>query len=291
MSRSRNYCFTINNYEIEDEDWCYSISWMPDYRYVCVGKEIGDSGTPHLQGVVCWTTMKSLNQMKELHPRAHWEAMRGTAAQAAEYCKKDGDFYEAGEAPFTQEQKGLSEKDRWAHALLAVREGRLEEIPADIIGRHLKSLEYAARALQPEAQLLDGVLEHEWWYGSPGTGKTRKAYEENPGAYFKDPKERWWDGYKGEDVVIVDDFDKYQISQGGDMKRWLDRYPFQAPVKGGYINIRPRKIIITSNYHPDDIWEDQITQAAIGRRVKVVSFDEVERRPHANCVNFFTPGN
>jgi len=70
--------------------------------------------------------------------------------------------------------------------------------------------------------------------------------------------------------VIIDDFDKFQVKQGGDMKRWLDRYAFQAQFKGGYLFIRPRKIIVTSQYRPSEIWDDEKTVDAITRRVFIL---------------------
>lgn len=53
------------------------------------------------------------------------------------------------------------------------------------------------------------------------------------------------------------------------MKRWLDRYPFQAQVKGGYMLARPKKIVVTSQYHPSEIWDDEKTVDAIMRRVVI----------------------
>ena len=43
-----------------------------------------------------------------------------------------------------------------------------------------------------------------WYWGAPGTGKTRKATAEHPDAYKK-LQNKWWDGYQGQDVVILDD--------------------------------------------------------------------------------------
>lgn len=284
MSRSRGWCFTLNNYSFDEENLVYSLSWERDLVYVVVGKEIGESGTPHLQGYIYNQNKKSLGQVKNLLERAHWEAQKGTFEQAINYCKKDGDYFEYGEIPKTPKQKGSSggvaEQERWDLARKAAEEGRFNDIPSDIYFRFdVAAHRLRNRALQEGLVDLDGELEHEWWYGDPGTGKTSRARKEYPTAFLKDPKERWWDGYDGEEVVIIDDFDKYQIAQSGDMKRWLDRYVLQAPFKGGYMKIRPKKIIVTSNYHPSDIWDDAVTQKAILRRVKVVHFPSEEHYP------------
>lgn len=47
-------------------------------------------------------------------------------------------------------------------------------------------------------------LTHEWHWGSTGTGKTRGVRERFPEAYLKS-NTKWWDGYNGEDVVILDE--------------------------------------------------------------------------------------
>ena len=138
----------------------------------------------------------------------------------------------------------------------------LEENEPHVALIHDKAIERAFKRARAEPQILD-ELTHEWWYGTTGTGKSSKARADYPGAYIKDPQTRWWDGYTDQEVVIIDDFDKFQVSQGGDMKRWLDHYPFQAPYKGGYQEIRPRKIIVTSNYHPEEIWDDVKTHDPI----------------------------
>jgi len=266
--------FTLNNYTA-DETAAVKL-W--DCLYLIFGKEVGQSGTPHLQGYVHLANAKTLTAMKKLSARAHWEVARGTPKQASEYCEKDGDVFEKGARPLLPREKGEKEADRWKAAYEAVEQGRLDDVPADIKCRHLKAIEYAVQRTavgKRKLDTMDGDSEHLWYVGRPGTGKSRKARADDPGAYIKDPTSAWWDGYVNEEVVIIDDFDKFQVKQGGDMKRWLDRYAFQAQVKGGYSLIRPRKIVVTSNYHPHEIWQDEVTVAAIKRRVTVVDFDVV----------------
>ena len=60
---------------------------------------------------------------------AHWEPMRGTVDQAAEYCKKEGEWFEAGVRPLNQREKGergkQSIEERWALA----KGGEFERLP------------------------------------------------------------------------------------------------------------------------------------------------------------------
>lgn len=174
-----------------------------------------------------------------------------------------------GELPMSQKEKGIGKKRRWEEAYEAVKEGRYDDCPREL-RRYLKSIQYAVdqvRISERNVKTLE-TWEHEWIYGPTGTGKSYIARKENPGAYIKDPTTLWWNNYKGEEVVIIDDFDRYQVKQAGNMKSWLDKYPFQAQVKGGQMLIRPRKIVVTSNYHPNEIWDDEVTRSAISDRVK-----------------------
>jgi len=181
------------------------MSW--DCAYIVCGREVGESGTPHLQGYIYYKTLVSLKQMKEVHPTAHWEPQRGTPQEASDYCKKDGDFYECGNIPMSQQKKGEANAERWEAARQAVREGRIADIPADIC-IHLAKLEYAvSREQLAERSLADTEEPMLWYYGDSGTGKSRKARTDNPSAYLK-MCNKWWDGYNGQDTVIIEDFDR-----------------------------------------------------------------------------------
>lgn len=268
MSRSRNYTFTCNNWTEVHVKMLAELK----VKYMIYGEEVGESLTPHLQGYVVFKESIPMSVAIRRLQGCHVEVAKGSAQQNIAYCSKDGKVTEFGAKPLTQQEKGDTEKARWANILAhAGDQDWLNENEPQVAILHDKALARAALRNKPPL-CARSVLEDEWWYGPTGTGKSRKAYEEYPGAYRKDPKERWWDGYTDHEVVIIDDFDKYQVAMGGDLKRWTDHYEFQAPVKGGYIVIRPKKIIVTSNYRLDEIWTDEQTLEPLTRRFKVRRF-------------------
>lgn len=92
------WCFTLNNYSPQELNHIIETAENNDeIKYLIIGKEVGDSGTPHLQGFCILSRSCRLRAVKGLiSPRAHFEASRGSNKQASEYCKKEGDFTEFG---------------------------------------------------------------------------------------------------------------------------------------------------------------------------------------------------
>lgn len=282
MARGRNWNGTINNYTEED------ITSLRDAnaKYVIFGKEIAPTtGTPHLQVFIAFKNAVRPSTLKKLNPRAHWKPVAVRPWDAAAYCKKDGDFEEWGTPPLPNADKGAKEKARWENARTLAREGKFDEIDADIWIRYDRNLEREyARARPPPSTL--GSLDNEWHYGPTGTGKSRGVREAHPTAYIKDPESEFWDGYTDQEVVVIEDLDKYHVKLGYKLKLWADHYPFPVADKGkGQRMIRPKKIIITSNYEPCEIWEDQKTIGPICRRFRMVPYGE----PEGAFVSFFRP--
>lgn len=232
-------------------------------KYAVVGKEVAPTtGMKHLQGYVVMDSNHRLAAMKKLSPTCHWEVARGSHEQNRKYCVKDEDYFETGEMP---KARGESEKDRWEVARDCAKRGALDDIPADIYLRYYRTVKEIKKdhMARPSDEVdTTGV----WYYGEPGVGKSHLAREKYPNAYMK-MQNKWWDGYQDEENVILDDFDSKEL--GHLLKIWADKYAFLAETKGGALFIRPKTIVITSNYKPDDLWSDAML-AAVKRRFKIV---------------------
>lgn len=267
MSRSRSYVFTLNNYTKEEEDRVQSM----DCQYLIYGREKGAQGTPHLQGMVYFKLQKSFNAVKKLMQRAHLEVCRDVQASIV-YCKKEGDVFEKGVPPMSQFAKGEAEKNRWKRARELANAGKFDEIDDELYVRYQKSFKMMFEDHQPKPESIP-VLDFWWFKGPSGSGKSRTAREENPDHYLKAPN-KWWDGYKGEPCVIIDEWSPHHNVLADHLKRWADHHPFVAEIKGGTRVLRPKKIIVTSNYDMGDCFPNMNDLGPIERRFKVRLFPE-----------------
>lgn len=88
VNPAKSWCFTFNNYK--EKDLCSIISIFNSKADVgVIGREIGESGTPHLQGYVHFK-VKLRPLSLGLSKKIHWELRRGTKQEACEYCVKEG---------------------------------------------------------------------------------------------------------------------------------------------------------------------------------------------------------
>lgn len=99
MSTSKFWTFTLNNPLEDEEQHVTDFLGSTVVQYGVFGREVGDSGTPHLQGFVILRRSQRLSYLRaRLSIRAHFE-IAVAPQQAADYCKKDGDFEEFGTFP------------------------------------------------------------------------------------------------------------------------------------------------------------------------------------------------
>lgn len=275
--KSRKWIFVLNNYTREDVVKLASVTC----QYIIAGEEIGALGTPHLQGFVYFKNGVRFETCKRrlFGVRTHVEIARGTVQENYLYCTKTRDcdavanevVHEFGDKPMTPDEKGETEIERYEKAWQQASDNLIEEIDADIRVKHYSTLKKIRMDKQLETDLLGVDMDNEWFWGDSGTGKSYTARSSHPDAYLK-MCNKWWDGYDGHDVVLMEDFDQNHKVLCHHLKIWADRYPFPVELKGHVGKIRPRKLIVTSNYHPREIWTDKSDLEPILRRFKITHF-------------------
>lgn len=138
--------------------------------------------------------------------------------------------------------------------------------------KNLKQIMYDSQAMHTTLSELD----NHWIWGKSGVGKSRSVREKYGDNLYYKMANKWWDGYQEEETVLIDDFDKNHDVLGHHIKIWADRYPFRAEIKNHAVMLRPRRIVVTSNYHPKDIWSnDKALLEAISRRFKITEMIEL----------------
>lgn len=95
-----------------------------------------------------------------------------------------------------------------------------------------------------------------WIVGPPGTGKTHMAIHMTPESFYMKNQNKWWDGYHGQETVILDDLDLGAKGLGHLLKRWADVWAASGEVKGGTVPLNYKHFVVTSNYYPEQIWVD-----------------------------------
>lgn len=263
MSRSKYWVFTA--YDPDDPaDW-----WeRSETSYICWGEEICPStGRKHYQGYMEFDKRMRFNQLRTLieevtgGTRIHLAARRGTAQQARDYCEKvDAKSKAEGLAPnevfvehgeISKSQQG-QRSDLLAAAEMVKENKTMREIAEALPVVYLKF----SRGLQNMQQLLTPQCNWEKevivFWGESGSGKTRKAVELAQGrsyAFVELQNGGFICGYAGEEVAILDDFEDGMCTRQC-ILRLLDRYPYKANVKGGYVEWAPRTVVITTNFDP-----------------------------------------
>jgi len=159
-------------------------------------------------------------------------------------------------------------------------EGVVDEHP-DIYVKYHVGLEKYQEMKQPYRKWGDkvNVIVH---LGPAGSGKTWAVYEKEKGnkIYVKD-QNKWWDGYAGEEIAIIDEIRDDGAINLALLLKWMDCYECPAEKKGGKVRINVRKFYITTNKEPELWYPAELDQKPLLRRIQeIVEFTKV--RPEVN---------
>lgn len=262
------WCFTWNNYPDEltvDDLKLLFAGWVGTDGYLIFQREVGASGTPHIQGYCEFSRRLRLTQTRALEQAGsvHWESRsrNSTREEARDYCRKDDTRADGDAGPWeigtwTEHGQG-ARTDLEEVANIVKSGGNMKRIAEE----HPESVMKYDRGIQKMMLLFPPVRVEPpvatLYYGEPGCGKTRMVFHAHP-EVWNNPLGgcMWFDAYDYDKHVLFDDFcGKMSGWRLDDFLRTIDRYNVRAPIKGGHVNWCPSDIHVTTNIHPRDWWD------------------------------------
>lgn len=256
---ARPWVFTWNNPPADAYDRLQAQRSL--FSACFVGREVGASGTPHLQGVLISKKPCRLASLVRLFPGVHFEVMRGPEKAAVEYTRKEGN---PDRCDWDDRQQG-SRTDLAAVASVVKANPRVgvravaTEMPVAFLKFHA-GVTALSRALLPTPPRVRDVQVF-WLHGPTGTGKSHTADLEAHAAAGGDATDvyRWtiqslkWAGnYAGQRNVIFEELrPTWADFTFARLLVLLDKYACDVELKGTQVPWCATRIWITSALAPE----------------------------------------
>jgi len=255
--QGKNFFLTYPQCELTREQALECLQDIVDIQYACIGQELHIDGARHLHILVSSKKKLTVRNQKFFDLLGHhgnYQTARDSDDVRKYVMKEDLHPLEHGQyignnqshvQKIAMENKILLSKP--LHELVDTGEVSLHNYTklSNAINQY-KLDKVEVKDYQPRRCL--------WIYGDTGIGKSRYVRTTYPQLHYSKAMNKWWDGYKQETVVLIDDFDSMGACLGHYLKIWADCYSFNAEVKGATIVPVFDTLIITSQYLPKDIW-------------------------------------
>jgi hypothetical protein len=259
QNRTRSVMVTLWDDYWDEESFKVDPEEQKHVQWLVVGAEekCPTTGRTHFHAVAQCTRVKSIKQWTEIFQCTKIKVLprKGTFSQCYKYITKDGPpVYEYGKLPVQGARKDLHELRDAYKGGKTDKEVIEDDTLVSCYARHMKFAEKCKRLYaKPRRHMTECI----WYHGPSGTGKSTmaeyNAEKEAPDDVYLKPAGKWWDDYKGQKIVIIEDL-KIGEMEIGDFCRLIDCRPLKVPVKNGFENFTSTKVYVTSNYKPTDIF-------------------------------------
>ena len=254
-------------------------SWLESFfnrsraTYVVGQLEQGlKEGTLHIQDFANFKSGKYLGGLKKLDNDCHFDPVIRDNGAAA-YCMKEITRVE-GPYEFGVKPVRRNNKDDWEEVLQKAKEGKFDEIPASILVRNYGNITklYKDHMKVTDSDHLRGIF----IYGKSGVGKSTLARGLFPGrTLYNKSHNKWWDSYKGEQVVIWDDLSPEEAKVSGThLKLYCDRFGIMGETKGSGVPLVYDYFIMTSQYPFEECFQEYELRKAMERRTYIFNMTE-----------------
>ena len=153
-----------------------------------------------------------------------------------DYCMKEDTRIDGPWEYATYQKNGVNKKKCIEQFSMTEIERITELSPFAYIALDKAEKIYKSKKINP----FNGPRTCIWIIGKPGVGNSR--YVKSFGPYIK-AMNRWWDGYEGQEDVLIDDYDKKGECLSHYMKLWADPYgELSGEIKGGKVYLDYRRL-------------------------------------------------
>lgn len=286
QNRMRSWCFT----SFLEEEPFYDDKKV---RYMLYAPEVcPTSNRKHWQGYVYFKDKQSLKNAQKIIkcPKQHLEPEQADSVEAqigyivGPYEKEDK------VKPYNPDHKeyGVKPEQGKRSDLNMIKDDLLNgETNMDMIiqdnpilyhqyGRTLEKIE----DLKMSREFRKEMTTAEWICGPTGVGKSHYAFKDfSPDTHYVLPNDNgWWDQYKQQDTVIINDF-RGHIPYN-ELLQMIDKWPYNVKRRGRPpLPFTSKHVIITSSLCPEEVYKNRDKEDAIEqllRRVKVINPDKLK---------------
>lgn len=246
-----------------------TIDWSKVYeekkdliRYICVQKERSETNNRlHWQGYIQLFDQcrrRKLRWILDSSKIKHFcEPAKGSTLENQNYCTKlktaQNEYYEFGK-PCTQ---GMRSEMEICRNILNTG-GSMEDISRECFGSYIRyrhSFVKHKEMIDEKTRRKRRVVNTTLIMGPSDCGKTTKIMDkhgdENVYIMNFENNHEWWDGYRGEEVILIDEYNNnLAITR---LLRILDKWACRLPIKGGHTYANFKQIYITTNLHRHQI--------------------------------------
>jgi len=284
----RRFVFTQNN----PEGSIVTDGWDGRVRVAVWQLEVGAEGTPHYQGyIVMLRPSRFPVVQRALCQDSFVDIAHGTNDQCIAYCTKEetrveGPYWFPDEATVRGSVQGTRSDLKTACDQI-VAGAAFAEIDTVTWARNNRGL-LSLYAIHHPAKMRDNVKVL-CIHGAPGIGKSTAVWTRTAEQPYRpkilDTGIVWFDGYCGQTTLFIDDY-RGQLPIH-EFNAICDRFPYNCPVKGGFIGAAWTCVIICTNVEPSD-WYAKFGQRAdeVGAVYRRIGYGEwADKDPDHQYVN------
>lgn len=283
--RANSWVFTLNNYT--DADCAAVEALAAEAVYLVCGKEVGEQGTPHLQGYVKMPSTRTWSaMMKKFNQRAWTEPAKGTAWHSKVYTSKERPWLEVGEKP----QPGKRTDLEIMHE--AISEGAsIRELVTRVSGTQaVRSAELLMKYIERKRNFKTEVM---WFYGPEALDNEVAAIEWLGGDYYHTRSAKWFEGYDAhENVLLSISADRKEAPTSHQLMGLMGEREHRVENKGSTRQFLAKKLAIVARDAPwRELYPSEYESKAFARliaqvkKIEVVQDGDLQEAPHSQEVD------